>query len=396
LRRTAGREPSASSSLKKNKERVLGIYVHLPFCPYLCPYCDFAKWPLRRSAAAQYLQALDAEIERESAADAGTIFLGGGTPNTYDATDIAGLIARLRERFGANGTLREVTIEANPELVTPADAIAYRAAGIDRISLGVQSFNETEIRVLGRKHTPEQIAAAVSAARSAGIRSVSLDLIFAVPGQTLETWSTSLEAAIALDVDHISTYGLTVEEGTPYADWQAREPRAFFDQDREAELYAAAIALLEAAGYEQYEISNFARPGHRSAHNENYWANGEYIGLGVGAASYRKGVRSVHTRSLDAYVEASRSGGPIPGESEQLEGDKRAGEAIMLALRTAQGVDLSGFKDRYGIDVLERYAPVVETYTSAGMLVAEDGFVRLTRRGRFVANDVCGAFVTFE
>jgi oxygen-independent coproporphyrinogen-3 oxidase len=375
---------------------VLGIYVHLPFCPYLCPYCDFAKWPLRRSAAERYLRALDAEIDREPQAEAGTIFLGGGTPNTYSANDISALIGRLRNRFDVRGSMREISIEVNPELVTAADMVAYRAAGIDRVSLGVQSFDPAEIRVLGRKHTPQQVAQAVDAARAAGMRSVSIDLIFAVPGQSVESWSRSIEQAISLGVDHISTYGLTVEEGTPYADWQAREPRAFIDEDREADMFAASIAVLEAAGYEQYEISNFARPGHHCVHNENYWANGDYIGLGVGAASYREGVRGVHTRSLDDYIEASLNGGPIPGEAERLVGGKQAGEAIMLALRTAQGVNLRGFKDRYGIDVLERYAPVVETFTSAGMLVAQDGYVRLTRRGRFVANDVCGAFVTFE
>jgi oxygen-independent coproporphyrinogen III oxidase len=370
-----------------------GVYVHLPFCPYLCPYCDFAKWPLRATAARGYLEALFAEIEREPRTPARTIYLGGGTPNAYDRASIAELLARLRERFpGAS----EISIEINPELVREGDLDAYRQAGVTRLSIGVQSFEPSEIRTLGRKHTVEQVGAIVARARAARIDSVSLDLIFAVPGQTSESWRRTLRAAIALDVDHCSAYGLTVEEGTPYAAWRARDPGVFFDDEREAELYDVAIETLRAAGYEQYEISNFALPGHRCAHNLNYWANGEYLGLGVGAASYRAGVRSVHTRSLEAYIAAARSGQAIPSEAERLEGRRRVGEAVMLALRTAQGVGLGEFKERYGIDVLQDYAPVVTRFARTGLLERVGDRVRLTRRGIFLANDVCGAFVTFE
>ena len=379
------------------EERPLpGIYVHLPFCPYICPYCDFAKWPVRQSAAVRYLGALRTEIAREPQIDAATIFYGGGTPNAYDAATIAALQETVRERFDMRGTVVETSIELNPELVAPGDFEAYRDARITRVSIGVQSFEPAEIRTLGRRHSPEQVCDVVRAARRAGIASISLDLMFAVPGQTLASWTRSLEAAIALEVDHISTYGLTVEEGTPYFGWQAREPSAFLDDAAEAELYECAIGMLEGAGFEHYEISNFAQPGHRSRHNANYWRNGEYVGLGVGAASYRAGERSVHTRSLDEYVSAIEAGIPVPSERERLDPAKAAGEAIMLALRTAQGVDLSGFKERYGIDVLDRYEPVVSEYARAGLVTVEGGAIALTRRGKFLANDVCGAFVTFE
>lgn len=370
------------------------IYVHLPFCPYICPYCDFAKWPLKRSAAARYLHALHAEIDAAAQdGDFRTVFLGGGTPNTYEASDIAELLQRLRDAFPGPAD-RETTIEVNPELVHD-ELPAYREAGVNRISIGVQSFVPQEIRTLGRRHTVEDVERVVRAARDAGIRSVSLDLIFAVPGQTAQSWRHSLQTAIDLGVDHISTYGLTIESGTPYERWQQREPGAFFDDAGEAELYGISIDMLEAAGIEQYEISNFARPGHRSEHNANYWANGEYVGLGVGAASYRDGVRSVHTRELETYIAAAERGEAIPGEAERLEGAKRAGEAVMLALRTAQGVCLGAFKERYGLDFLQFYAPVVERYRSLGLLSADATHVRLTRQGRFLANDVCAAFVTF-
>ena len=375
---------------------MLGVYVHLPFCPYICPYCDFAKWPMQRSRSLDYLRALRAEITAAPPAPAATIFYGGGTPNAYDAGEIASLTQFLVERFPVCKEEGEISIEVNPELVREGDVATYVASGIDRLSIGVQSFVPEEIVTLGRKHAPEDIARVITLARDAGIRSVSIDLIFGVPGQTLQSWRHSLREAIALGVDHISTYGLTIEPGTPYERWYEREPRAFPDNALEAELYAIAIDALEREGYEHYEISNFARPGFRCKHNENYWRNGDYLGFGVGAASYRGGVRSVHTRDFAAYVGAASSGRPIPGESERLTGLRAVGEAIMIALRTAQGVTLEEFKERYGVDIAERYAPVVARYQTDGLLERTGDRLVLTRRGRFFANDVCGAFVTFE
>ena len=351
---------------------------------------------MRRSAASRYLNALVAEIEAQPAQPASTIFLGGGTPNAYGADEIASVLERIRERYDRIGTVTETTIELNPELVAPGDFERYVRAGITRVSIGVQSFEPDEIKTLGRKHTPEQIRAAIDGARAAGIASVSLDLIFAVPGQTLASWERSLHAAIELGVDHISAYGLTIEEGTPYERWYEREPSVFFDDAREADLYDRAIVLLEAAGFEQYEISNFAKPGHHSVHNANYWRNGEYVGLGVGAASYRGGERSVHTRDLTAYLDSALARTSIPSESERLPPHKAWGEGVMLALRTAQGVGISDFKERYGVDIVSHYAPVIARYSDAGLLEVSGGRVRLTRRGKFLANDVCGAFVTFE
>lgn len=373
-----------------------GVYVHLPFCPYLCPYCDFAKWPLRRSQAARYLSALEREISRTLPFSATTLFLGGGTPNTYEPQTIARIVARVRERF-ALAPRAEATIEVNPDrdLCAPEAFAAYRAAGITRVSFGVQSFVPEEIATLGRRHTPQDVRDAVAAVRAAGIDDVSLDLMFGVPGQTLESLERSLDVAIALRPEHVSTYGLTVEDGTPYADWFAREPHAFASNDREAELYALAIETLAQAGYEQYEISNFALPGKRCAHNANYWANGEYLGLGVGAASYRDGIRSMHGRDIEAYCAALERDEPIPGDAERLQGAAKVGEAVMLLLRTAEGVDTRAFRERYGVDFLAFYAPVLARMRDAETLDVTASHVRLTERGRFVANDVCGAFVTF-
>jgi oxygen-independent coproporphyrinogen-3 oxidase len=372
-----------------------GVYVHLPFCPYLCPYCDFAKWPYRRSSAQRYLAALHAEIADAPAFAAQTLFIGGGTPNTYSPGDLTRLLAALRTRFAfAAGS--EISIEVNPDLDRCDGFAAYHAAGINRLSVGVQSFDASELATLGRRHGASDVAEVVRRARAAGFDNISLDLIFAVPGQTADSWRRTLMTAVALGVEHVSTYGLTVEEGTPYARWQRREPSAFCDDRAEAELYGIAIDTLSAAGFEQYEISNFARPGYACAHNRNYWENGEYLGLGVGAASYLGGERSIHTRDFEAYVSAASAHAPIPGEAERLEGAARLGEATMLALRTGQGVDLRGFAERYGVDFLRYYESVIAQMREAGMLIVDPEHVRLTRAGRFVANDVCAAFVGYD
>ncbi|HXF34917.1 MAG TPA: radical SAM protein, partial [Candidatus Acidoferrales bacterium] len=203
-----------------------GVYVHLPFCPYICPYCDFAKWKVDAAAAQTYLQALHAEVEATAPLQAQTLFLGGGTPNVYRAAEVATLVERLRDRFSLPDGA-EATMEANPDRALCSELHRVRAAGINRISFGVQSFDPAELRALGRRHEPADVAAAVAGARAAGFADVSVDLMFGVPGQTAESWRNSLEAAVALGVEHVSTYGLTVEAGTPYARWFEREPAAF-------------------------------------------------------------------------------------------------------------------------------------------------------------------------
>jgi oxygen-independent coproporphyrinogen III oxidase len=320
------------------------------------------------------------------------VFYGGGTPNAYPAAVLVRTLEHLRERFGVRAGA-EISTEVNPDPGLTENFDALRSGGFNRMSIGAQSMQADELRVLGRRHTAADVAETVRRARSAGFGNLNVDLMFGVPGQTTASWERSLEAAIALGVEHVSTYGLTIEEGTPYARWQAREPAAFADQDSEAQMYESAIRTLTAAGFEHYEISNFARPGFRCEHNANYWRNGAYRGFGVGAASYVDGVRFTHTRDRADYEAAALAGGPIPGDSEELAGDARTGEAVMLALRTSEGVDASTFRERYGVDVFTHYAPVIAEYSAAGLLQADERGLRLTARGRFVANDVCGAFL---
>jgi oxygen-independent coproporphyrinogen-3 oxidase len=368
------------------------LYVHWAFCPYLCPYCDFAKWAYDERAADRYVRALEAEIAQAPGLDATTLFYGGGTPNAYAPAVLVRVLALLRERFGVRDDA-EVTTEVNPDRSLTEGFDVLRAGGFNRLSIGAQSLEAAELHVLGRQHSADDVAETVRRARAGGFNNVNIDLMFGVPGQTEASWERSLDAAIGLGVEHVSTYGLTIEEGTPYARWQAREPAAFADDEREAGLYALAIEKLTRAGFEHYEISNFARPGFRCEHNANYWRNGAYLGLGVGAASYLEGVRSTHSRDRAAYEAAALAGEAIPGDSEELTGDARTGEAVMLALRTCEGVDAGTFRERYGVDVFTHYAPVIAEYAAAGLLVADERSVRLTARGRFLANDVCGAFL---
>jgi oxygen-independent coproporphyrinogen-3 oxidase len=369
------------------------IYVHLPFCPYICPYCDFAKWPYRKSAAERYISALEAEIEAAPRVAGTTVYFGGGTPNTIEPRRLVALLGKLRERFRISPGA-EITLEANPDPDLCSALPEYKKAGVTRLSIGVQSFVQSELRTLGRRHTAADVAAVVRRARDADFSNLSLDLMFAVPGQSVASWGASLQAAIELRPEHISTYALTVETGTPYEDWRRRDPAAFAGEDLEAEQYRIAIDRLTRAGFEHYEVSNFALSGRRCRHNQNYWENGEYLGLGVGAASYLDGTRSVHTRDLDEYVRTALAHEPIPGTSESLRGAARIGEAAMLALRTNEGVDLDVFRERYGIDFLSSYQRSIRELEGAGMLEITTTHVRLTPAGRFVANDVCAEFIT--
>lgn len=368
-----------------------GIYVHMPFCPYLCPYCDFAKEPWRASRQTRYLAALHEQIALTPAEPAATIFFGGGTPNMTEPELLCDVVRRLRTRFSLPEGA-EISVECNPD-APGRDLEAYARAGVTRLSIGVQSFVPEELQALGRRHTPADVTAFVAAARAAGIGNLSLDLMFATPGQTLESLDRSLDAALRLEPEHLSAYGLTIEEETPFAERYARDPGAFVDIDLEAQMYARLIDRLTAAGYEQYEISNFAKPGYRCAHNANYWNNGRYVGLGVGAASFDGQRRTMTTKSLDAYCAALETGADIPHESEELTGPARAGEAAMLALRRREGLDIADFRARYQIEPLETYGDVIVRFRDLGLLETVDGSIRLTRAGRPLANDVCAAFL---
>jgi oxygen-independent coproporphyrinogen-3 oxidase len=358
-----------------------GIYVHVPFCSALCPYCDFAVVVGRADVHERYCEALVAEAAQYADTPrASSLFIGGGTPTVLDPSLLRDLLDRIRELMPLDDGA-EITVEANPESVREAGMRALAAAGVNRVSIGAQSFAPHVLRALGRTHSVEQAANAVASARAATIGNVSLDLIYGGPGETMQDWTASLENALALGPDHISSYALTIEERTPFGKAVARGSMQEPEQDDLAAKYETATEMLENAGYRHYEISNWARPGFESRHNLLYWTQGEYVGLGIGAHSHRDGVRWWNTRALTRYV--ADPTGAREGEERLSVGD-RAEEWLSLQMRLVSGLDLDEAAIRLGRDV--RFA--AEACEGAGLVALEGALLRLTPRGMLLENEV--------
>lgn len=370
------------------RRRPRALYVHVPFCARRCPYCDFATTPLRREVEARYLEALSREAARRLPASfrARTVFLGGGTPAELTSAGVARLVEALAPWVGE---AREVTLEANPRTLLRRKLEALRAGlGVDRLSLGAQSFQPHLLEALGRFHRPEDVAAAVALAREVGLRSVSVDLIFAVPGQTDDDLARDLEQALALEPDHVSLYGLTLEPGTDFhRRWRAGRLREA-PAGRQARLFARARRTLRAAGFEHYEISNFARPGHRCRHNYAYWRNHSYVGLGNGAASHVRGVRATNHRDVAAYAAAVEGGGRAVAEAERLEPAAKVRETAYLALRTSAGIRRAAFRRDTGEDAWTFFGDAWERLSGLGLVDVGEERIRLTGRGVSLADAV--------
>lgn len=315
----------------------VSAYVHVPFCHRVCPYCDFAVVEGADHLVERYLAALVTEIAAEPdwrPLDA--VFVGGGTPTRVPPSQLGAVLRALRVRFGLREGA-ELTVEANPEDWSPQLAAALAAEGFTRVSFGAQSFDPAVLARLGRWHRPEAAAAAVRVARQEGFRSVSLDLIFGTPGETLASWTATVEAALDLEPDHLSTYALTVERGTPLGRQVAAGAPAP-DPDLQADMWEAGCERITAAGLVRYEVSNYARPGHPCRYNLGVWAQGEYLGIGAGAHGFRDGLRRRNVRRLDAYLQRVEAGmGPVQG-TEPVEGWGAEVERLMLGLRRAAGV----------------------------------------------------------
>ena len=371
-----------------------GCYVHLPFCDRICPYCDFAVVRHARARVDRYMSALAREIERSARPPkpVRTIFLGGGTPSALDADLLEQLLAGLFEHFDVERGSIECSLEANPSRNID-DLPRWRDAGVTRLSIGVQSLDDGDLHRLGRDHSADQAETFVRAARRAGFDSVSIDLIAGAPGQSPESFAKTLDRGAALEPDHVSVYGLTIEQSTPYALWHAREPQTFPDDDAVAEMLTEADARLAAAGFEHYELSNFARPGHRCAHNVGYWRQRDCIAYGMSAAGYQDGERYRNERDFDKYCEAIEAGVSPRAEIERLDFARRIGESAMLALRTSEGIDDADFRKRFGIDTTVAFAAARKRCSEAGLLEVDGHGARLTQVGRLLANDVCAEFL---
>ena len=347
------------------------LYVHVPFCAHRCGYCDFVTVTGREDERARYVAALAAEVERADVAPE-TIFVGGGTPSILADPDLARLLAALPPAA-------EVTVECNPETVTPAKAQVLVEGGVTRVSLGAQSFRPHLLEVLERRARPEQIVAAVRVLRDAGIQSLNLDLIFGVPGQSGADLRADLDALVALGPDHVSAYELEAKPGTRFTHRHGRE----LERQAEAmeDYYEEVVGALRAAGYRWYETANFCRPGHECRHNLGYWLGHDYLGIGVGAVSTLGLERRKNRPGLRGYLEAVEAGRRPPAEIEVLTPSERGMERLMLGLRLDVPLELNGLAALVDDAACERLA-------DAGMLVRCDGALALTERGRFLANDV--------
>ncbi|HEY7676017.1 MAG TPA: radical SAM family heme chaperone HemW [Candidatus Methylomirabilis sp.] len=378
--------------------RPFGLYLHIPFCVARCGYCDFNTYLHDPALARTYVDALCAEIAAWArrpevrGRPAATVFFGGGTPSLLAPGEVARILAAVRAAFPpAPGA--EVTLEANPGTVDHAGLAGLRAAGVNRLSLGVQAFQDRLLRVAGRDHTAEDARRAVAEARAAGFANLSLDLIFALPGQTLDDWEATLAEAAALAPEHLSAYGLTYEEGTPFHRDRRAGRLTPVDEATEAAMFDLAVAHLAAAGYEQYEISNFARPGFRSAHNQTYWRCGDYLGLGAGAHSCLEGRRTFNRRLPQDYIAAVRREGTAQAGGEHLTPRQQLGEAMVLGLRLREGVDLEALAARFAPWGLAPDAATLERLDGAGLVERDGSRLRLTDRGIRLANEVFVALV---
>ncbi len=315
----------------------LAAYVHIPFCARVCPYCDFAVVAGKDESTDRYFAALGAEIEMEpSAGSLASVFIGGGTPSRVSRDLLAGVVERLAGRFGLADDA-EISLEANPEDWTPEVAAGLVAAGVNRVSFGVQSFDDAVLGELGRLHTAGDARVVVGMARAAGFASVSLDLIFGSPLESVESWRHTVESAIALEPDHVSTYALTVERGTELSRMVAAGAPAP-DPDDQADKYQLARALLTEVGFGHYEVSNYARPGHECIYNLNTWAQGDYLAFGLGAHGHRAGVRRRNVRRLEAYLEMLEDGRRPEAGTESITGWDAELERVFLGLRMRSGV----------------------------------------------------------
>ena len=371
----------------KQELRPLGLYIHIPFCREKCAYCDFYSLPHREDAMDAYAEALSAHLAevapRAARHTVDTVYFGGGTPSIFGAERLVKLLKRIEKKYRVAKNA-EITLEANPESARDWKALrTLRRAGFNRLSLGVQSTDDALLKTLGRIHSFADAEAAVAAARRAKFPNLSLDLMYGLPGQSLAQWQKTLADAVALAPEHVSCYGLKLEEGTPL--WAARERLALPDDDEQAEQYLWAVEFLRQHGYAQYEISNFAKPGFASRHNLKYWTLQEYAGFGPGAHSDFGGVRYAYEKDLAAYLRGELR----LSENSVIPPMEREREYLMLGLRTARGIDPGEFESRYR----QRFSPLGAVLTdcaAAGYAAEDGGRWRLTPTGFLVSNAIIG------
>jgi oxygen-independent coproporphyrinogen III oxidase len=375
---------------------VLGLYVHVPFCAAICNYCNFNRGLFDEPLKARYVSAVLEEIaaagDSHNPAPADTIFFGGGTPSLLEPAEIAAIVDRCRTSFAVSPTA-EVTLEANPETVTTERLQAFRDAGVNRLSFGVQSFQDADLQRLGRLHSASRAREAVAMARAAGFENISLDLMMWLPEQSIAGWLGSVDELIAVRPDHASLYLLELYPNAPLRNAMTLGGWAQASDDDAADMYLEAMARLDAAGYEQYEISNVSRPGRQSVHNIKYWTEGEWLGFGPGAHSTRNGIRWRNVSSTPDYVTAVGNGKAPVAERRILSRQDALEEALFTRLRLVRGLDLSLVQSEYGVDVWEQFGEALQPFVESGLLIYDGAGLRLTRSGMLLANEIMAVFI---
>lgn len=373
----------------------IGLYIHIPFCRQKCLYCDFPSFAGKEALFSAYTEALCRELaesaEELAAYGIKSVFMGGGTPTVLPVP----LLERIMETvFACCHVLpeAEITIEANPGTLDGEICQRLKKMGFNRISMGLQAWQEELLRRLGRIHDRRQFLENLENARKAGFDNINTDLMFALPGQTLEQWRETLEAVISLGVEHISAYSLIIEEGTPFYDFYAQGRYRETDEETDRAMYRMAVELLETADYHQYEISNFAKEGKESRHNQIYWLDEPYRGFGMGAHSYWQGKRFHNPLSLEGYLRKAQAGEALWEEVEAISEAEEMSEFMFLGLRMTKGIEKDRFLRRFGRTLEEVYGPAVEKMKAEGLLEEAEGWLRLTARGVDVSNHV---FVEF-
>jgi len=375
-----------------------GIYIHIPFCISKCPYCSFTSFTAEKIPEKEYLNAIVKEIEtryREiDLPDIGTVYFGGGTPSLISPGGISSILPALAGKFRL--TNPEITIEANPGTVDLDKLRGYRNAGVNRISIGIQSFNDRLLLNLGRSHTSKEALDAFESARTAGFDNIGIDLIHSVGGESLQDWQDDLKEAVLLHPEHISAYNLTIEEGTPFHHSQEKGLLVLPAEEEQTDMLLTTIEILCTAGYEHYEVSNYALPGFRSRHNQVYWKGGDYFGFGVSAHSYYRkgwGVRMANSKDLTDYLNRINKNGTAVVEEEILTKEMAMGEAVFLGLRMMEGINVKDFENRFGIKIEEAYRGAIDDLTTEDFLIHANDHLKLTRKGLLFYNDVALRFI---
>lgn len=380
--------------MKNRKKTPLELYIHIPFCVKKCDYCDFLSGPADEKLKKRYVDALLSEIRGIAPAEhlpgyeVISVFIGGGTPSLMEASDMERILKTLRKLFSFSEDV-EITIEANPGTLTGEKLETYLETGINRLSLGLQSADNRELQMLGRIHTWKGFLDSYDKARKAGFTNINIDLMSAIPGQTYDGWIRNLRTTAALNPEHISAYSLIIEEETPFAERKLELP----DEDTEYRMYEDTAAVLREYGFEQYEISNYARRGYRCRHNIGYWDRTEYLGLGLGASSLYGGARFRNTKSMSEYMKCSADPKKIRKDVVFLSQKDQEEEFMFLGLRMIQGVSEEKFEKEFGIALPEVYGKVLEKYREMDFLEKKGGFWRFTRKGIHVSNWILADFL---